>query len=127
MMKLSTQQCRIKAAWVRSGTSVYYRPRFLYRIPCTYTSWLVEHLGAIQLRNDCRWNWWRWESKWHEGWTLGQGVADNQGAAELRVLEGWRIILPQETECMAQVLQDTDDPQKRNITFVWRTDVEEVV
>ena len=88
-MRTPTEQCRIKAKWMRSGEFVYYRPRFVYRIPCTYTSWLVEHLGAIQQRADKRWNWWRFESKWHKGWKTGQGVADSQGAAELRVLEGW--------------------------------------
>lgn len=74
-----TEQCRLKARWQRSGETVYYRPRFIYGLPCAMRSlWLFEYPGSVQLRADCRWTWWRWKSKWHKGWTPGQGVADNQ-------------------------------------------------
>lgn len=57
---------------------------------------MVEHLGAVKKRSDQRWNWWRFRSDFHKGWQenfggVHQGVADSQGAAEIRVLEGWDV------------------------------------
>jgi hypothetical protein len=53
---------------------------------------MVEHLGVIKERSDGRWDWWRKESVFHSTWVgPDQGVADSQGAAEMRVLEGWEV------------------------------------
>jgi hypothetical protein len=55
---------------------------------------MIEHMGAVKKRSDGRWNWWRFKSDFHKSWHenfggVSQGVADSQGAAEIRVLEGW--------------------------------------
>ena len=78
-----TEQCRAKAKRGQCGS------RIIYWLPCYPTSFMVEHLGAIKERGDGRWDWWRWKSKFHTLWMTDQGVALSQGAAELRVLEGW--------------------------------------
>ncbi len=90
---MSTQQCRVLARWKPIGKYVYKLPKFIYRVPCMLGNRVVEHLGAVKKRSDGRWNWWRFESKYHLTWKgESQGVADNQGTAEMRVLEGWEII-----------------------------------
>lgn len=83
-------ECRKEATWMQIGKSVYRLPKFVYRIPIRPGTWCVEHLGAIKERSDGRWDWWRFKSTFHKSWNgEGQGVALSQGAAELRVLEGW--------------------------------------
>jgi len=89
-----TQRCKVRADWSKVGTAVYTLPKFVYRIPCTPDTDIVEQLGAIKERNDGRWNWWRSESKFHQSWHtnfggINQGVARTQGEAEVRVLGGW--------------------------------------
>lgn len=87
-----TQKCRVKAAWSKIGRDTL--PKFVYRIPCTPATNMVEHLGAVKEKTDGRWYWWRFRSNFHKSWNenfgdVDQGVAANQGAAEMRVLEGW--------------------------------------
>ncbi len=78
------QQCRKEANWRQMGR------KLVYRVPCVPGAKMVEHLGSIKERSDGRWDWWRSESAYHETWRgMGQGVALSQGAAEMRVLEGW--------------------------------------
>ena len=95
---INTQKCRVKANWSLVGAMVHKLPKYVYRVPITPMTKMVEHLGVIKERSDGRWDWWRKESAAHRTW-LGpdQGVAVSQGAAEIRVLEGW------ETEDMLQV------------------------
>jgi len=61
---------------------------------------LREKLGMIWPKNDGRWNWVRYESKYQGDWQPGQGVTDYPKAyhtdepppeeqAELQVLDGW--------------------------------------
>jgi hypothetical protein len=90
----NTEQCRIKAAWRQIGKGVYKLPKFVYRVPVTPKTRMVEHLGAVKERADGRWDWWRFRSKWHKNWQgEGQGVALSLGAAEMRVLEGgWEVL-----------------------------------
>ncbi len=78
----NTDQCRANANWKKIGTKT------VYRVPIHPDCGIIEHLGAIKPRTDSRWSWWRWKSKFHK-WIEGQGVAASQGAAEMRVLEGW--------------------------------------
>ena len=89
-----TQKCRVKAAWSQIGKYAFRLPKFTYNIPCMPEYDMYESLGAIKERNDGRWNWWRSKSRYHKSWNenfggADQGVAANQGAAEMRVLEGW--------------------------------------
>lgn len=58
-----------------------------YRVPILDATKLVEILGAVKLRSDGRWNWWRWKSRFHK-WSTGQGVEENKEAAMKCVLEG---------------------------------------
>ena len=84
---LDTRACRRAATW---GT---YK-RTTYRVPihpdfCQRAMLMVEHLGAVQVRADGRWNWWRWKSKYHE-WSVGQGVVNTKTLAIAEVLKGWK-------------------------------------
>jgi hypothetical protein len=89
----NTEQCRIKASWRQLGEIVYKLPKFVYRVPCTPETRMVEHLGAIKERACGGWDWWRFRSKWHKSWQgEDQGVALSMGAAEMRVLEGWIVL-----------------------------------
>jgi hypothetical protein len=104
---MNTPACRLKANWMQMGTMVYKLPKFAYRVPITPTTKMVEHLGIIKERSDGRWNWWRRKSAAHRTW-LGpaQGVAVSQGAAEMRVLEGW------ETEDELQATRDFQEEKQ---------------
>lgn len=74
------------------GTAIHKLPPVVYRVPILPDNTIVEHLGEVKERTDGRWNWWRKRSKYHKNWNgEGQGVAANQGAAEMRVLEGWDV------------------------------------
>jgi hypothetical protein len=50
---------------------------------------ITENLGAIKLRTDGRWTWWRWRSEFFSEWREGQGVSLVQTGATLKVLAGW--------------------------------------
>lgn len=89
---MNTPACRIEASWMRLGSIDKKLPRIVYRVPCMPGTKTVEHLGAIKYRADGRWNWWRKESKYHRTWVGPcQGVANNRGSAEMRVLDGWEV------------------------------------
>ena len=92
MTQTMTKDCKVKATWSKIGE--YKLPKSVYRVPCTPTTRMVEHLGAVKEKTDGRWNWWRFRSDFHKSWNenfggADQGVAASQGAAEVRVLEGW--------------------------------------
>jgi hypothetical protein len=74
--------------WDEMGSFVCLLPKVVYRVPIAEGFRMVEHLGAVKPRRDGRWNWWRWQSRFHR-WKTGQGVADSQEAAQKKVLEGW--------------------------------------
>jgi len=86
---MNTQRCRAHDSWKQVGTTIYTLSKFVYRVPCISDTRIVEQLGAVKKRSDGRWNWWRFKSKFHKSWSSDQGVANNQGAAEMRVLDGW--------------------------------------
>ena len=65
-------------------------PYVIYKMPIKVRSKITEHLGAIKLRKDGRWNWWRWTSDFHKEWSgYAQGVADHKSLAIEKVEEGW--------------------------------------
>jgi len=85
-----TEKCQANASWVQIGKSVYTLPKFVYRIPCTPNTKMVDHIGAVKERSDGRWDWWRMRTNWHPSWNgEGQGVAVSMVDAKLKVLEGW--------------------------------------
>jgi len=75
--------------WSPSGTIIYRLPKFIFSKSIMPGGWITVDLGAIKLRNDGRWNWWRWRSEFFSEWREGQGVALTQTGATLRVLAGW--------------------------------------
>jgi len=77
-----------QAKWVEVGKLIYKLTKIVYMVPFDHTCGWTEHLGAMKLRHDGRWDWWRLQSKFHK-WATGQGVADDEEAAKARVLEGW--------------------------------------
>ena len=79
----NTLACRKIATWDKFGKAQAYRVRL------EESDTIVEHLGMVKLRADGRWGWWRAKSKYHEGWTMGQGVALTEEEAKAKVLEGW--------------------------------------
>lgn len=78
----NTRDCRKKAAWCQYGNHLGYQ------VPMWTGRGFIEYLGAVKLRHDGRWDWWRKPTQYHE-WKPGQGVAATEGAAKARVLEGW--------------------------------------
>ena len=105
-MKLFTPEntlaCREKAGWDTFLRSIRYRVQIGHDVA------MVEHLGAVKYRADGRWNWWRWQSRYHE-WKPGQGVAATVEAAKARVLEGWaeEQVKPMSA---AEILEEADQP-----------------
>ncbi len=77
-----TPACQERATWKQCGK------RLVYTMTISPDSRIVEHLGAVKLRGDGRWDWWRWESDFYE-WPTGQGVEETEEEAKARVLEGW--------------------------------------
>jgi hypothetical protein len=61
----------------------------IYRVPVQPGSIMTEHLGAMKLRTDGRWDWWRWPSRYHEWNAPAQGVVDDEDSARLRIMDGW--------------------------------------
>jgi plasmid maintenance system antidote protein VapI len=69
---------------------LFDHPHILYVVPIAAKTRITEHLGAIELRADGRWNWWRWTSDFHKEWSgYAQGVAVAKQDAITRVEEGW--------------------------------------
>ncbi len=89
-MTQNTVTCRKKTHWDYWGTSVKYRVpgEIDENIDYSVSAQLSEYLGAVKLRADGRWDWWRWKSKFHK-WSTGQGVAATEDEAKVKVLEGW--------------------------------------
>jgi len=72
----------------------FNRPQIIYgmryAVPIRSDMRIVEHLGAIKLRKDGRWNWWRWTSDFHKEWSgHAQGVVVAKADAITIVEEGW--------------------------------------
>lgn len=65
-------------------------PHVVYVVPIKVRGRITEHLGAIKLRVDGRWNWWRWTSDFHKEWSgYAQGVVGAKQDAITIVEEGW--------------------------------------
>ena len=79
---------RNNARWTEVGTLVYHQPKIIYQVPIELGVGWTENLGAVKLRHDGRWDWWRWESCFHK-WATGQGVAATESEAKAMVLKGW--------------------------------------
>lgn len=84
----NTQACRVKANWSLVGEIFHKLPKYVYRVPITPMTKMVEHLGVIKERSDGRWDWWRFNSAEHK-WKVGQGIADTKAWAQIEVLRGW--------------------------------------
>lgn len=74
--------------WSAVGTLVYKLPRWHYSKPIWDNCDITERLGAVKLRSDGRWSWWRFETKHFPDWKAGQGVALSKTGAQSRVYEG---------------------------------------
>lgn len=64
----------------------------VYQVPISKTGSIHENLGCVRKRNDSRWEWKRWKSKFHGKIWNGnnqQGVCKTQGEARSKLLEGW--------------------------------------
>lgn len=75
--------------WSPTGTMLYRLEKFIYYKPIRPGDWIHWKLGAIKLRNDGRWNWWRWESEFFPEWQEDQGVALTKMGATYMVHLGW--------------------------------------
>lgn len=65
--------------FIENGYYKVYFGSFIFR----------EILGRVKEKNDKRWEWWRWSSKYHKNWRTGQGVEKTREEAEKQVLNGW--------------------------------------
>jgi plasmid maintenance system antidote protein VapI len=69
---------------------VVLNPHVVYVVPIKVGVRITEHLGAIKLRADGRWDWWRWSSDFHKEWSgHAQGVVGAKADAITIVEEGW--------------------------------------
>jgi len=70
--------------------ALFDHPHVVYVVPIKIDMRMIEHLGAIKLRADGRWNWWRWTSDFHKEWGgHAQGVVGAKQDAITIVEEGW--------------------------------------
>ncbi len=76
------------ASWSNTGTLVYKLQKWVYRKPIWNDCNIVDCLGAIKLRSDGRWSWWRFKSKHFPDWLDGQGVSLTKMGAIYKVYGG---------------------------------------
>ena len=99
-------------AWNQVGITTDQNENHSYEMPVKEGCRITERLGAIQIRDDKRWNWWRWDSDFHGDWRgIAQGVSESKDEAKERVEEGWPI---SSGEVLDQMIQAVAEIAKRH-------------
>lgn len=62
-----------------------------YKVPISDSSNINETLGRVKIKNDGRYNWFRFRSMFHKDWLIEeqQGTCNTLEEATKKLLQGW--------------------------------------